>query len=1081
MILERAVHSTDNAWRLARVTGFDETIGSLRLQYAKALDGFSPSDVLTVSTGKDSFLSAATFKDEQESHVLVMRDVVILRRFRSSDRRMDHASTPSDLLRRFDSDAPIGRRVECKIADSWKVFTLMSIRELPTEDEDASNKESHYTVVADDGTVYDGIPQDCIRLPTSGILGQQEPLWNRRRRGESTRAYPRSAFPFLSAGQRLGDLGVENSHTLDGSLHEVGALKRSWSALSLAENMRPVELEKPKEANEGRSTPDPLSWGVLVGDVVYRLSAGPSSVEWPPRLGVRLSLAEKMPGLDVDSLEDETLVGALMKISDHQKLESVPLRNPCRVLFSLGITDQGASAKPGLPCLVELSAAASMPTRKTTSGELTNRARKVSARSPSVDMETRSMTFCDGMDDTCVRCLETMSVLLEQVEQMTGSNGTEDRKSMACFANSTLSKKLSSQLEDPLSVVGGAMPEWCILAPSVSPRVFAYEVRRSLLERAAFGVSRSTFKQQEAKINVGRYRQRMASLRARAVELVGEAFSGGAEDPTALQLQADELYGMEETLANRVRSTFRAMKWKEHSLEVVKAAVRRDQLLTDAAHVMERYAMDDSVCRRRLEVRFDGESGFDAASGDEAGVTRGFYADVAEALLSCDNVAGVYCSTSCSLVGESASLVPTKTDPMDIDIEGLHKEASKLPLWIPDMDSTAQVVIPTPRADPQSGLGVYPRPLPTYHPQMVEVLHQFRTIGRLFAAAMRDDFMFPLPLSASFLKLVQHCGGSPTLAKRDGPTSELLGSLDLPRPGFLGGEIYAAEAYICRELDDLDTLDPPLDRQQLMSRYLSIANDKNFARIAFGKAYDCSFADYFADRTFVDPLDPMQGEDAVPLCPKGHAKSVTIYNVREWVALAKAFCLHDGVLAQAQAFRQGVDDFFSADHLRLFTPNELQRDVCGAGDNVDRWDDAAVRKLFKLDGGKGTAEALVAVAAIGGEGGAALSRRFGPTSPTINYLVKALLETTTKERRQFLSFVTSVPIATPGKIEVVPMVSPGGEFLPLQDPLVLPRANTCARRLYLPKFESYESFHKVLWAVVREESRFKGFYEWRGN
>ena len=38
----------------------------------------------------------------------------------------------------------------------------------------------------------------------------------------------------------------------------------------------------------------------------------------------------------------------------------------------------------------------------------------------------------------------------------------------------------------------------------------------------------------------------MTSLRARAVELVGEAFSGGAEDPTALQLQADELYGMEE-------------------------------------------------------------------------------------------------------------------------------------------------------------------------------------------------------------------------------------------------------------------------------------------------------------------------------------------------------------------------------------------------------------------------------------------------------------------------------------------------------------------------------------------------------
>lgn len=132
-------------------------------------------------------------------------------------------------------------------------------------------------------------------------------------------------------------------------------------------------------------------------------------------------------------------------------------------------------------------------------------------------------------------------------------------------------------------------------------------------------------------------------------------------------------------------------------------------------------------------------------------------------------------------------------------------------------------------------------------------------------------------------------------------------------------------------------------------------------------------------------------------------------------------------------------------------------------------------------GGKGAAEALVAVAAIGGEGGAVLSRRFGPTSPTIGFLVKALMEATPKQRRQFLSFVTSIPIATPGRIEVVPMVSPTGEFLPMHDPTCLPRANTCARRLYLPKFETYDSFAEVLWAVVREESRFKGFYEWRGS
>ena len=208
---------------------------------------------------------------------------------------------------------------------------------------------------------------------------------------------------------------------------------------------------------------------------------------------------------------------------------------------------------------------------------------------------------------------------------------------------------------------------------------------------------------------------------------------------------------------------------------------------------------------------------------------------------------------------------------------------------------------------------------------------------------------------------------------------------------------------------------------------------------------------------------------------------MTIHNIRAWVALSKTFILRDGIIAQALAFRNGVEDFFAADYLRLFMPEELQRDVCGVGDNVDNWTESEIRNLFKLDGGKGAAEALVAVAAIGGEGGAALSRRFGPSSPTIGFVVKALLEATPKMRRQFLSFVTSVPIVTPGLIEVVPVVSPSGDFLPMHDPGCLPRANTCARRLYLPRFDNYETFSQVLWTVIKQEAKFKGFYEWRGS
>jgi len=516
------------------------------------------------------------------------------------------------------------------------------------------------------------------------------------------------------------------------------------------------------------------------------------------------------------------------------------------------------------------------------------------------------------------------------------------------------------------------------------------------------------------------------------------------------------------------------------SLQVAKAAIHRESLISDAMSIMDQYSGTSNLKRRRLEVRFDGESGFDAASGDEAGVTRGFYADIAEALMSCETVAGVNISSACTFE------MDLQNDLNDISYKQA-KKSLKLPLWIPDVDATGQVIIPTPRAASSSIFGIFPRPISKFHPQFSDVMKHFRFMGQLFAAAMRDGFMFPLPLSSSFLKLVQHSGEKslPRFDPAHGLTATVtdtkvgryvLSSDDLPRPGFLGGEVYAAEQYICRALDRIDQEDQYLNEKDRDRRYHAIATDKNFARAALGKGYDCSFKDFFQDRTFVDPLDPTQGITAHVLCPNGYDRSVTIHNIREWVTSAKYFMLHEGVIGQAAAFKAGIDEFFSSGCLRLFTSEELQRDVCGMGDSVDSWDEAAIKKLLKLDG-KGATEALVAVTAIGGNA-EALGRRFDPKSTTIKFVVKALLEASPKQRRQFLSFVTSVPIVTPGLIEVVPIVSSSGEFLPMRDPGCLPRANTCARRLYLPKFESFESFCQVLWAVVRAESKHKGFFEW---
>lgn len=1114
VIVEQARSGHGKKWKVGRITSYNPSTASHSIQYALAWKGQGSENeaCLEVNGPENESLRNLQFAEEETFLILAAREYYILgrnlfqsdtgdgRNFDGDGRTVRGMPDALEIQPSSSATPAVGSRVEMTgvvSRDRKHTHTVLSV--------DIQNGQC--VLVSDSGEVSMR-PSAQVVAASVALESGAERSANRTRQERDPFA---RGFPFLSARNQLSELSRRESERSSSSSKQIGVIKRTWSALSLTESMRPIELSSRDSVDSvqdkfipGRGLLLSCDHGVLLVDQ--------GSIEVPPLIRVEFSTRESLATFDMQSRRGLPLVGALKqlrRLAEDATDQSCPIKVANSLYYAVKADDRPGSIEDKLrpTCHSQLHQRDPRYPRGQKDKHETwaipnNRTRKVPGSHFAGEDGQEYGGLCDGLDESCVQCMEVLGILSEYAGDAKASG---EKTGTSAFENVALSKKLADELDDPLTVVGGALPDWCVIAPTFAPALFSYSSRRLLLERSAFGVSRSALKQQEAKVNVGRLRQRMASLRGRAVELVGEAFSGGAEDPTALQLQADELYGMEESLANRVKAAFRAEQWEEHALEVAKAAVGRDQLISDAEKIMEKIAKVDTICGRRLEVRFENESGFDAAAGVEAGVTRGFYADVAEALLSCDNVSGVHCNLGCP---SNSSVSAMDTDDKPSLTSPLLPTACELPLFIPDTDANSRVIIPTPRSDPSRGIhlvGIFPRPLSFQHPQLGEVLMRYKFMGRLFACAMRDGFMFPLPLSASFLKLVQRCGihqPSDFLPKSSlSPHTSLslvrgwdekvmgastthatiLNSSDLPRPGFLGGEIYAAETHICRALDRVDALDPPLDHREASRRYEEIATDKSFARVALGKAYDCSFEEYFQDRTFVDPLDPTQGPEATPLCTDGHLKQVTIHNIRDWVALSKQFFLNDGVIAQACAFRSGVDDFFAAEYLRLFTPEELQRDVCGIGDNVDHWVESDIHELLKLDGGKGAAEALAAVAAVGGGGGATLSRRFSSSSPTINFLVKALLEAPPKQRRQFLSFVTSVPIVTPGKIEVVPIVSAQGEFQSMQDPGCLPRANTCARRLYLPKFEDYKSFSQVLWAVVKEESRFKGFYEWRGT
>ena len=641
----------------------------------------------------------------------------------------------------------------------------------------------------------------------------------------------------------------------------------------------------------------------------------------------------------------------------------------------------------------------------------------------------RSLESCEGINLVCQQVLSLLSSFSGVFEgdkvDGSGDGSGGEGGDMGMFVSLDLTDKLLRQLEDPLVVVSGALPDWVKVVPAICSSVFSLRARRILLERGGFGVSRAVFRQQETKVNVSDLRRRINAINARANALMEEAFSPDMSDPAAIQIQANELYNLEEQLRAQVATAFKRQRWAEHWLQSAKGVVSRENILSDGKQFMESYANNARANRRRLEIQFKGESGFDAAAGEQAGVTRGFYSDVARAF---------------SEIG-----------------------AAGVDLWIADVDSEGgqKEIIPTPRAEGDSEPGLFPRPIGRGNKDYKEVCDLFKFMGRVFAAAMRDGFLVPLHLSCAFWRVLR------------GGEGEELRDGDLPRPSFLGGGVYALTKFMSK-IEKID-VNRDITRREKMKRREELENDPGFGREYLGQNYDLSFLDYIENKTFIDPLSAGE-EGCHELKPGGREIAVTSENCAEYCSLCKKFILSDGIVGQARAFRSGFNDFIPAHFaLNLFSPREIRLELSGNSE-VSNWTEEDIRNLFSLvvEGG---GESIMAVNAIGGAGGNSLSRRFNDDSLTFRFLVRGLLEASELCRRQFLDFVTSIPVCTSKKIELVPIVSSGGEFLPVSD-LNMPRANTCARRLYMPKFSDYFEFKDIFWKVVVNESQFKGFHEW---
>ncbi|XP_064920201.1 E3 ubiquitin-protein ligase HECTD1 isoform X12 [Columba livia] len=457
------------------------------------------------------------------------------------------------------------------------------------------------------------------------------------------------------------------------------------------------------------------------------------------------------------------------------------------------------------------------------------------------------------------------------------------------FTSKKITTKILQQIEEPLALASGALPDWCEQLTSKCPFLIPFETRQLYFTCTAFGASRAIVWLQ--------------NRREATVERTRTTSTVRRDDP----------------------GEFRVGRLKHERVKVP----RGESLMEWAENVMQIHADRKSV----LEVEFLGEE------GTGLGPTLEFYALVAAEFQRTDLGAwlcdddfpddesrqvdiggglkppGYYVQRSCGLF--------TAPFPQDSDeLERITKLFHFLGIFLAKCIQDNRLV-----------------DLPISKPffKLMCMGDIKSNMSKLIYESRGDRDL--------------HCTESQSEAStEEGHDSLSVGSLeedsksefilDPPKPkppawfnGILTWEDFELvnphRARFLKEIKDL-----AIKRRQILSNRNLSEDEKNtklqelMLKNPSGSGPPLSIEDLGLNFQFC-PSSKVYGFTAVDLKPGGEDETVTMDNAEEYVDLMFDFCMHTGIQKQMEAFRDGFNRVFPMEKLSSFSHEEVQMILCG--------------------------------------------------------------------------------------------------------------------------------------------------------
>ncbi|XP_075923722.1 E3 ubiquitin-protein ligase HECTD1 isoform X2 [Petromyzon marinus] len=573
------------------------------------------------------------------------------------------------------------------------------------------------------------------------------------------------------------------------------------------------------------------------------------------------------------------------------------------------------------------------------------------------------------------------------------------------FASKKLTTKILQQIEEPLALTSGALPDWCEQLTSKCPFLIPFETRQLFFTCTAFGVSRAVVWIQ--------------NKRESAVDRARVSSSARRDDP----------------------NEFRVGRLKHERVKVP----RGESLMDWAENVMQVHAERKSV----LEVEFIGEE------GTGLGPTLEFYALVAAefqrkslGMWLCDDDLANAQNLQVDLgdgvkpqgfyVQHLSGLFPAPLPQDSEEVERVVKLFFFLGIFLAKCVQDNRLV-----------------DIPLSRP-----FFRLMCNGDVSGAACKPLYEHGDPHDGD----LRPCEVASEASLEEGPPDTLsVGSLeddsksefilDPPKPrapawfhGILGWEDMAViNPHRARFLKELKEL--AIKRKQILGNRSLSEDERNtmlqelMLNNSTGTGTPVAIEDLGLNFQFC-PSSKVHGFAAYDLKSCGEDEIVTLENAEEYVDLMFDFCLHSGIRKQVDAFRDGFNRVYPMEKLSSFSPEEVQLILCG--DQCPSWtaDDITNYTEPKLG--------------------------YTRESPGFLRFVNVLCGMSAQERKAFLQFTTGCSSLPPGglanlhpRLTIVRKVdATDGSF---------PSVNTCVHYLKLPEYSSEEIMRERLLSATIEK------------